>query len=182
MKLAIIILFGLIGAHAGPEPQPHTLFPSISKIESVLVGVIEDSQTTVSQRAAATSQGGSTCDARRQPGTDIGAKVNACDRILGQKPGEILLTGGGTISTQILLSPGHTLKLMGRGVYPSRVEGPSVVLDNNSALVCESWDSILRGRNGARSKPGRRIWRAHGPVGIHDCAESIRDYRSCDQE
>jgi Right handed beta helix region len=62
--------------------------------------------------------------------------------------------GGGTISTQILLSPGHTLKLVGKAVYPSRVAGPAIVLDNNTALVCESWDSILEESTVPEASPG----------------------------
>lgn len=146
MKFIIIILAGLTWALACARP-PQTLLPSVGKVESAMTATTELSQT------ASTSQGTATCDARRQPGTDIGAKVNACDRILGQKTGEIVLTGGGTISTQILLSPGHTLKLVGKGVYPSRVEGPSVVLDSNTALVCESWDSILEEGTAPEASP-----------------------------
>jgi parallel beta helix pectate lyase-like protein len=94
------------------------------------------------------------CEARKQPGSDVGAKVNACDKTLGKAAGDIVLAGGGTISTQILLSPGHTLKLVGKGVYPSRVEGPAVVLDSNTSLVCANWDSILEEGTAPEASPG----------------------------
>src|SRR5690348_11817713 len=41
------------------------------------------------------------------PGGDLGAKINAADRALGVKRGEIVIKGGGTISTQVIISSDH---------------------------------------------------------------------------
>ncbi|MFN2511650.1 MAG: right-handed parallel beta-helix repeat-containing protein [Pyrinomonadaceae bacterium] len=152
MKIILVIVFGLIGFHSGAKPETEKLL--IAKVRSAIGGGPTHPQLRSGSRSAPTSQAGRTCDARRQPGPDLGAKVNACDRILGSGAGEIILTGGGTISTQILLSPGHTLKLVGRGIYASRVEGPAVVLDNNTSLVCENWDSILEEGTALEASPG----------------------------
>src|SRR6266513_548454 len=46
------------------------------------------------------------------PGQDIGAKINAADKALGQKSGEIVIKGGGTISSQVVISSDHVLRLM----------------------------------------------------------------------
>jgi len=152
MKLILVILVGLIWFYSGAKPAPQNLL--IAKVRAAISGGTTHPQTRPQSRSASTSQASRTCEVRRQPGADVGAKVNACDRMLGPGAGEIILTGGGTISTQILLSPGHTLKLVGRGVYPSRVEGPAVVLDNNTSLVCESWDSILEEGTAPEASPG----------------------------
>lgn len=151
MKLIIVILVGLIGVYSGAHSEPHKILPTIAKVGSAITGAT--SQTGKLSGPASSPQAGRTCDARRQPGADIGARVNACDRILGQGTGEILLSGGGTISTQILLSPGHTLRLVGKGVYPSRVEGPAVVLDSNTAVICENWGSILEEGTAPEASP-----------------------------
>lgn len=152
MKLIIVTLVGLIGFYYGAQPEPQKLLTA--KAESAMSGETTPSQTRPRSRSAPATQAIRTCEARRQPGADIGAKVNACDRMLGQGAGEIILTGGGSISTQILISPGHTLKLVGKGVYPSTVEGPVVVLDSNTALVCENWDSILLEGTASEASPG----------------------------
>lgn len=152
MKLILVILVGLIGFYAGAQPEPRKLL--IAKVRSAIDGATIPLQTRPRSRSVSASQASRTCDARRQPGADVGAKVNACDRMLGQGAGEIVLTGGGTISTQVLVSSGHTLKLVGRGVYPSRVEGPAIVLDSNTSLVCENWDSILEEGTAPEASPG----------------------------
>ncbi len=152
MKLIIVILVGLIGFYSGAQPELQKMLTA--KAESPISGAARPPQTRPRSRSASASQTSRTCDARRQPGADVGAKVNACDRMLGQGTGEIILTGGGTISTQILVTPGHTLKLVGKGVYSSRVEGPAVVLDSNTALVCENWDSILEEGTAPEASPG----------------------------
>jgi len=153
MKLITIIFVALIGIYSSAQPVQPNALSSSTRLDSEITGVTVRPQTRPRPRLAS-SQGSGACEARRQPGADIGAKVNACDRILGQGTGEIILTGGGTISTQILLSPGHTLKLIGKGVYPSRVEGPAVVLDNDTALVCENWESILEEGTAPEASPG----------------------------
>src|SRR5260370_4219606 len=41
------------------------------------------------------------------PGQDLGAKINAADKALGAKSGEIVIKGGGIISTQAIISSDH---------------------------------------------------------------------------
>jgi hypothetical protein len=75
-----------------------------------------------------------TVEASRFPGADLGAQVNAADRSLGAGAGEIVARGGGRIGTQIVLSEGHTLRLM-PGVYaPTTAEIP-ILLKPGAAVV-----------------------------------------------
>ena len=73
-------------------------------------------------------------EASRFPGADLGAKINAADRALGAGRGEIVARGGGRISTQIILSEGHTLRLM-PGVYAPDTALIPVLLKPGSAVV-----------------------------------------------
>ncbi len=97
------------------------------------------------------------------PGVDIGAKINAAGKSLGAGPGEIQISGGGRFDTQAVISPGHTLRLKG-GVYKSTVPGPSVLLSDNTALVADSWDSVLEestatnDSNGLNNRTGQSVF------------------------
>src|SRR5437764_7884961 len=81
-------------------------------------------------------------EASNFPGADIGAKINAADRSLGSAAGEIVARGGGRISTQIVVSGGHTLRLMPGTYAPVSAEIP-VLLKPGARLVGASWDAIL---------------------------------------
>lgn len=80
--------------------------------------------------------------ADRFPGADLGARINAADRALGAAAGEIVARGGGKISTQIIVSKGHTLRFM-RGVYAPNTIGIPILLKSGSSLRGESWDAII---------------------------------------
>ncbi|HYJ85893.1 MAG TPA: hypothetical protein VEW46_07555, partial [Pyrinomonadaceae bacterium] len=97
---------------------------------------------TQSRRPQVQAASGASCSAAKMAGGDIGAKVNACDKQLGSNRGEILLTGGGTISTQIVISPNHTLRVVS-GTYRATSDGPVIRLKDDSSLVCDSWDAVL---------------------------------------
>lgn len=100
-------------------------------------------QRTESRRPQAQpATSGASCEAAKMAGGDIGAKVNACDKSLGSSKGEILLTGGGTIATQIIISPNHTLRVVS-GTYRATSDGPVIRLKDDSSLVCDSWDAVL---------------------------------------
>jgi hypothetical protein len=101
---------------------------------------------------------GSTCDAAavNAPDADVGAKVNECDRRLGAKSGIIKLRGGGEIKTQIVVSSNHKLYVEGGGEYRASTSGPVILLDDNSSLECQSWDSVLYESTGTR-KPGNSL-------------------------
>lgn len=92
-------------------------------------------QTRQRQTAARTAQaGGRTVEASGFPGVDIGAKINAADRALGSAPGEIVARGGGRITTPIVVSEGHTLRLMPGTYAPVTAEIP-ILLKPGSTLV-----------------------------------------------
>ena len=80
----------------------------------------------------------------------MGAKINACDAKLGSNKGVILLSGGGTIATPVIISSNHTLRVSG-GIYKATNDGAVIRLKDDSSLVCDSWDAVLEestGRNG----------------------------------
>jgi hypothetical protein len=76
------------------------------------------------------------------PGADLGAKINAADKALGATPGEISVRGGGTISTQIIISPDHVLRLL-PGTYVTRTSNIPILLKSRASLIGSGWDSIV---------------------------------------
>lgn len=87
----------------------------------------------------------STRVANNFPGADLGAKINAADRDLGTSPGEILVKGGGTIFTQVILSPGHNLRFSA-GTYTLGTallwEG-AFLLKSGTRVVGSGWDTVI---------------------------------------
>ncbi len=87
----------------------------------------------------------STRVANNFPGADLGTKINNADRDLGTSPGEILVNGGGTISTQVILSPGHTLRFSA-GTYTLGTallwEG-AFLLKSGTSVVGSGWDTVI---------------------------------------
>lgn len=80
--------------------------------------------------------------ANRFPGADLGAKINAADRALGAGPGEIVVTGGGLITTQVVLSPDHALKLSA-GTYVTKTAAIPIVMKERSSIIGSGWDAII---------------------------------------
>ena len=80
--------------------------------------------------------------ADRYPGADLGAKINAADRDLGAAAGEIQTSGGGRISTQIVISANHTLRLAA-GTYVSATSTPPILLKSGAKVIGASWDTII---------------------------------------
>jgi parallel beta-helix repeat protein len=79
------------------------------------------------------------------PGADLGAKINAADRDLGSRAGEILVRDGGTISTQVILSPGHSLRFSAgtfRVLTQLQDEG-AFLLKSRTAVTGSGWDTII---------------------------------------
>ncbi len=76
------------------------------------------------------------------PGQDIGAKINAADKALGLKPGEIVVRGGGMISTQVVISSDHILRLM-PGTYAATTPNIPILLKPRSSVIGSGWDSII---------------------------------------
>ena len=97
-------------------------------------------QRQIGQRQTNTSQ--PTVYADRFPGSDLGAKINAADRSLGSAAGEIVARGGGRISTQIVISERHTLRLL-EGIYaPVTTEIP-ILMKQGASLIGAGWDSTI---------------------------------------
>jgi hypothetical protein len=88
-------------------------------------------------------------------GADVGAKINAADTDLGSSPGEIWVTDGGVISTQIVVSPYHVLRLL-PGIYTNALglRLPVIRLSDNSSLIGEGLQTIVQeSSNAANSQP-----------------------------
>ena len=96
---------------------------------------------------------GSTCLPAQMKGNDMGVKINACDAKLGSNKGEIILSGGGTISTPVVISPNHTLQVVS-GVYQATNDGAVIRLKDDSSLVCDSWDAVLEESTGKNDAGG----------------------------
>ena len=80
--------------------------------------------------------------ANQYPGADLGAKINAADRALGSGPGEIIVRNGGTIATQVVLSPDHTLRLSA-GTYVTKTAAIPILMKERSSIIGSGWDAII---------------------------------------
>ena len=77
--------------------------------------------------------------------TDLGAKINAADKDLGTRVGEILVRDGGTISTQVVINPGHTLHF-GPGTYrlaTQLLSEGAILLKSRTTVTGSGWDAII---------------------------------------
>ena len=95
--------------------------------------------------ASSLPQGKNTRLANSFPGADLGAKINAADKDLGSKPGEILARDGGTIATQVIITPGHTLRF-GPGTYRLTTEliwEGAFLLKSRTTVIGSGWDTII---------------------------------------
>lgn len=81
-------------------------------------------------------------NANQYPGADIGAKINAADKALGSTAGEIVVKGGGTISTQVVISSNHVLRVL-PGTYVSKTKEIPILLKSGSSIVGSGWESII---------------------------------------
>ncbi len=101
-------------------------------------------QTRQRQTGSREAQTGErTVEASGFPGADLGARINAADRALGAGPGVIVARGGGRISTPIVVSERHTLRLMAGTYAPDTADIP-VLLKSGASLIGENWDrSVL---------------------------------------
>jgi len=76
------------------------------------------------------------------PGADLGAKINAADKALGTASGEILVKGGGMISTQVILSPGHVLHFSA-GTFTTNTTNIPILMKSRTRIICDGSQSIL---------------------------------------
>ena len=94
--------------------------------------------------ACAQTGGGRRVDAEKFPGADLGARINAADKSLGAGAGEIVVSSGGTVRTQVVVSPGHTLRFAS-GTYASEVNGSTYLLKDGASLRCGGGAVLLEG-------------------------------------
>ena len=85
---------------------------------------------------------GRTVSANDFPGADLGAKINAADKALGSKAGEIVVKGGGTISTQVIVSSDHVLRFL-PGTYVTNTSAIPILMKSRSTVLGAGWESII---------------------------------------
>ncbi|HEV7475268.1 MAG TPA: right-handed parallel beta-helix repeat-containing protein [Pyrinomonadaceae bacterium] len=85
---------------------------------------------------------GRTVSANDFPGSDLGAKINAADRALGTNSGEITVRGGGTISTQVIISSDHVLRFL-PGTYATKTRDIPILMKSRSSVIGSGWESII---------------------------------------
>jgi len=76
------------------------------------------------------------------PGGDLGAKINAADTALGVKRGEIVIKGGGTISTQVIISSDHVLRVL-PGTYATKTTNIPILMKSRSSIIGSGQESII---------------------------------------
>jgi hypothetical protein len=92
-------------------------------------------------RGAATAA--NVCVVNNTGGSDLGAKVNACDARLGSGMGEIRVSGGGTIATQIRLSDNRILRFS-PGVYENSCTQTAIILGNNNTVTGTGHNVVIK--------------------------------------
>jgi hypothetical protein len=75
-------------------------------------------------------------------GQDLGAKINAADKALGAKAGEVVVRGGGTILTQVIISSDHVLRFL-PGTYVTRTSNIPILMKSRSSVIGSGWESII---------------------------------------
>ena len=94
------------------------------------------------QRTTTTSAKSKVVSANDFAGQDIGAKINAADKALGVGRGEIVVKGGGTITTQVIVSSDHVLRFL-PGTYATRTANAPILLKPRSSVLGSGWNSII---------------------------------------
>jgi parallel beta helix pectate lyase-like protein len=92
--------------------------------------------------ASAQRRQGRVIYANDYPGQDLGAKINAADKALGAKAGEIVVKGGGTIATQVIISSDHVLRFL-PGTYVTKSSNIPILMKSRSSVVGSGWESII---------------------------------------
>jgi hypothetical protein len=91
---------------------------------------------------SAEQQRGRVLNANDFLGRDLGAKINAADKALGTGRGEIVAKGGGTISTQVIISEDHVLRFL-PGTYASSTTNIPILMKSRSSVIGSGWESII---------------------------------------
>jgi hypothetical protein len=117
--------------------------PFLSLVGQLVLGVVMISMVTGFVFAiSAQKRLGRQVSANDFPGGDLGAKINAADESLGPKPGEIVVRGGGTISTQVIISSDHVLRFL-PGTYVTKTSAIPILMKSRSAVVGAGWESVI---------------------------------------
>ncbi|HST53601.1 MAG TPA: right-handed parallel beta-helix repeat-containing protein [Pyrinomonadaceae bacterium] len=116
----------------------------LSLLSLFLLAGVACAQTRQRQTGVVQNQAGSarTVEANGFPGSDLGAKIDAADRSLGSAPGEIVARGGGRISTQVVVSGGHTLRLMA-GTYATATAEIPILLKSGATVTGAGQDQTV---------------------------------------
>ncbi len=123
--------------------QCRPLWPSPTPLRFLLLTailLILGGDLAVAQRVG--QQKGRTVNANDYPGSDLGAKINAADKALGNSVGEIMVKGGGIIGTQIVISSDHTLRLSA-DTYVSKTSVIPILLKDRSSLAGSGLKSVI---------------------------------------
>jgi len=97
----------------------------------------------VQQRTHGAATAGNVCVVNNAGGADLGAKVNACDARLGTGMGEIRVSGGGMIATQIRLSDNRVLRFS-PGVYENSCTQTAIILGNNNTVTGTGHNVVIK--------------------------------------
>jgi hypothetical protein len=116
-------------------------FPSL--VGQLILGVVMISIITGFVFAiSAQKRQGRQVSANDFPGDELGAKINAADKVLGPKPGEIVVKGGGIISTQVIISSDHVLRFL-PGTYVTKTSAIPILMKSRSSVIGSGWESII---------------------------------------
>lgn len=75
-------------------------------------------------------------------GRDLGTRINAADRALGNSAGVIEVVDGGRFTTPIVISENHTLWLRA-GLYQPVTAGIPILLKAGASVIGEGWDKTI---------------------------------------
>src|SRR5215475_12329054 len=123
----------------------HQVIFAAAVLTMTILGVVTPAQTRQRQAAqpqTAQRQTGRVVVANDYPGQDLGAKINAADKALGSQRGEIVVRNGGTISTQVILSSDHVLRLS-PGTYVTKTTTIPILMKPRSSLIGAGWDNSI---------------------------------------
>lgn len=110
---------------------------AILSADNSFAGAQQRQRTTTARPAR-----GKVVNANDFPGEDVGAKINAADKALGATPGEIQITGGGKIATQVIVSSDHVLRI-GPGTYAPTTANIPILMKPRSSLIGAGWDRSI---------------------------------------
>ena len=122
--------------------RPINKSAAIRKLLSAFIFAFAVIAMSAGLAGTAATQQGRVVNANNFPGQDLGAKINAADKALGATRGEIVVRGGGTISTQVIISPDHVLRFL-PGTYVTRTADVPILMKSRTSVIGSGWESII---------------------------------------